>query len=67
MNEAWGCREYQSGDEYQILSLSEQALSSGLSPSAFRAQAFVGISETIDLKIQSVLAHESQVQNFTEQ
>jgi LmbE family N-acetylglucosaminyl deacetylase len=45
----------------------EQALPGGLSPSAFRAQAFVDISETIDLKIQSVLAHESQVQNFTEQ
>lgn len=45
----------------------EQALPGGLSPLAFRAQAFVDISETIDLKIQSVLAHESQVQNFTEQ
>ena len=45
----------------------EQALPGGLSPSAFRGQAFVDISETIDLKIQSVLAHESQVQNFTEQ
>jgi len=44
-----------------------QALPGGLSPSAFRAQAFADISETIDLKIQSVLAHESQVQNFTEQ
>jgi len=45
----------------------EQALPGGLSPLTFRAQAFVDISETIDLKIQSVLAHESQVQNFTEQ
>lgn len=45
----------------------EQALPGGLSPLAFRAQAFVDISETIDLKIKSVLAHESQVQNFTEQ
>lgn len=45
----------------------EQALPGGLSPLAFRAQAFVDISETIDLKIQSVLAHESQVQNFTGQ
>ena len=44
----------------------EQALPGGLSPLAFRAQAFVDISDTIDLKIQSVLAHESQVQNFTE-
>jgi len=45
----------------------EQALPGGLSPSAFRGQAIVDISDTIDLKIQSVLAHESQVQNFTEQ
>lgn len=45
----------------------EQALPGGLSPLAFRAQAFVDISETIDLKVKSVLAHESQVQNFTEQ
>ena len=44
-----------------------QALPGGLSPSTFREQAFVDISETIDLKIQSVLCHESQVQNFTEQ
>jgi LmbE family N-acetylglucosaminyl deacetylase len=45
----------------------EQALPGGLSPSAFRAQAFVDISDTIELKIKSVLAHESQVQNFSEQ
>lgn len=43
-----------------------QALPGGLSPATFREQAFVDISETIDLKIQSVLAHESQVKNFTE-
>lgn len=45
----------------------EQALPGGLSPAAFRAQAFVDISATIDQKIESVLAHGSQVQNFTEQ
>ena len=43
-----------------------QALPGGLSPSTSREQAFVDISDTIDLKIQSVLCHESQVQNFTE-
>ncbi len=45
----------------------EQAIPSGLTPYAFRAQAFVDISDTIELKIKSVLAHESQVQNFSEQ
>jgi LmbE family N-acetylglucosaminyl deacetylase len=45
----------------------EQAFPGGLSPSVFRAQTFVDISETINLKIQSVLAHKSQVQSFTEQ
>jgi len=45
----------------------EQALPGGLSPGAFRAQAFVDISDTIELKIKSVLAHVSQIQNFSEQ
>lgn len=45
----------------------EQALPSGLTPYAFRAQAFVDVSDTMELKIKSVLAHESQVQNFSEQ
>lgn len=45
----------------------EQALPSGLTPFAFRPQTFVDISDTIEVKIKSVLAHESQVQNFTEQ
>lgn len=45
----------------------EQALPSGLVPYGFRAQAFVDISDTIELKIKSVLAHKSQVQNFSAQ
>ncbi|MFC2004676.1 PIG-L deacetylase family protein [Chloroflexota bacterium] len=45
----------------------EQALPSGLTPYGFRAQAFVDVSDTIELKIESVLAHQSQVQNFSEQ
>ena len=45
----------------------EQALPSGLTPYAFRAQAFVDISDTLDTKIESVLAHDSQVQSFSEQ
>ncbi|MFC1964498.1 PIG-L deacetylase family protein [Chloroflexota bacterium] len=44
----------------------EQAFPGGLSPFPFRAQAFVDISETIDLKIKSVIAHDSQFQHFTE-
>ncbi len=45
----------------------EQALPSGLTPYAFRPQAFVDISDTIELKIKSVSAHQSQVQSFSEQ
>ena len=45
----------------------EQALPSGLTPYAFKAQVFVDISDTIETKIKSVLAHNSQVQNFSEQ
>jgi len=45
----------------------EQALPSGLTPYGFRAQAFVDISDTIELKIKSVSAHQSQIQSFSEQ
>jgi len=45
----------------------EQAIPSGITPYAFRPQAFVDISDTIEIKIKSVLAHESQVQSFSEQ
>lgn len=45
----------------------EQALPSGLTPYGFRPQVFVDISDTIELKKESVLAHQSQVQNFSEQ
>jgi len=44
----------------------EQVLPSGLTPYTFRAQAFVDISDTIETKIKSVLAHDSQVQRFSE-
>lgn len=44
----------------------EQALPSGLTPYTFKAQAFVDISDTVETKIKSVLAHTSQVQNFSE-
>lgn len=43
----------------------EQALPSGLTPFAFRPQVFVDISDTIELKIKSVLAHDSQVKSFS--
>lgn len=45
----------------------EPALPSGLTPFAFRPQMFIDISDTIELKIKSVLAHNSQFQNFSEQ
>jgi len=45
----------------------EQALPSGLTPYTFKAQTFVNISDTVETKIKSVLAHTSQVQNFSEQ
>ena len=48
------------------LYMCEQGLPSGLTPYGFRAQAFVNISDTMELKIKSVLAHDSQVQNFSE-
>ena len=39
----------------------EQEIPSGITPYAFKAQAFVDISGVIDTKIKAVLAHESQV------
>lgn len=44
----------------------EQALPGGITPYGFNPQVFVDISDTIDTKIKGVLAHESQVQNFSE-
>ena len=38
----------------------EQEIPSGVTAGAFRAQAFVDISDVIDLKTKAVLAHESQ-------
>ena len=52
---------------YCSLYMYEQALPSGLTPYAFKAQAFVDISDTIETKIKSVLAYDSQVQSFSEQ
>jgi len=45
----------------------EQALPSGITPYVFRPQVFVDISDTIETKIKSVLAHDSQVRIFSEQ
>jgi LmbE family N-acetylglucosaminyl deacetylase len=45
----------------------EQAIPGGITPYSFNPQIFVDISDTIDVKIKSVLAHKSQVQNFSEQ
>ncbi|MFC1900290.1 PIG-L deacetylase family protein [Chloroflexota bacterium] len=45
----------------------EQAIPSGITPSVFTPQAYVDISNTIEIKLKSVLAHESQYQNFSEQ
>ena len=45
----------------------EQALPSGLTPYSFRAQVFVDISDTIEIKIKSVSAHQSQIQKYGEQ
>jgi len=39
----------------------DQALPSGITPYVFRPQVFVDISDTIETKIKSVLAHASQV------
>ena len=40
----------------------EQTVPGGIVPDAFRAQSFVDISETIDVKMSSVIAHKSQVE-----
>ena len=40
----------------------EQTVPGGIVPYAFRAQAFVDISETIDAKMDSVMVHKSQVE-----
>ena len=45
----------------------EQALPSGLTPYAFKAQVFIDISDTIETKIKSVSAYQSQVQKYGEQ
>jgi len=39
----------------------EQTIPGGIVPYGFRAQSFVDISEVIDTKIDSIMAHESQV------
>ncbi len=43
-----------------------QQIPSGITPHAFRAQAFVDISEMLDIKIKAVLAHESQAIKYGE-
>lgn len=43
-----------------------QQIPSGITPYAFKAQAFVDISEVIDIKIKAILAHESQVVKYGE-
>lgn len=45
----------------------EQALPSGLTPYAFRAQVFVDISDTMETKTRAISAYESQIQKFGEQ
>jgi len=45
----------------------EQALPSGLTPYAFRAQAFVDISDTMEAKSRAISVHQSQVEKFGEQ
>jgi LmbE family N-acetylglucosaminyl deacetylase len=39
----------------------EQTIPGGVVPYAFQPQLFIDITDTIDSKIKSVLAHESQV------
>ena len=45
----------------------DQALPSGLTPDTFKAQAFVDISDTIEPKMRSISAHESQAEIYGEQ
>ena len=44
----------------------EQAFPSGLTPHAFRVQSFMDISDTMETKIRSVSAYQSQVQKYGE-
>lgn len=44
----------------------EQTIPGGIVPYAFRAQSFVNISEVIDIKINSITAHKSQVKENNE-
>ena len=44
----------------------EQQIPSGITPYAFRAQAFVDISELMDTKIKAIMAHESQAAKYGE-
>ena len=45
----------------------EQAIPSGITPFGFKPNMFVDISDVIDKKIESVLAHQSQVKNFSKE
>ncbi len=45
----------------------EQALPSGVTPYAFRTQAFVDISNTFEIKMRSLSAYQSQAQKYGEQ
>ena len=45
----------------------DQALPSGITPYVFRPQVFVDISDTIETKIEGVLAHDSQVKTLGDQ
>ena len=42
----------------------DQGLSSGFTPYVFKAQTFVDISDTMELKIKSISAHKSQVEHY---
>ncbi|MFC1992261.1 PIG-L deacetylase family protein [Chloroflexota bacterium] len=42
----------------------EQEIPSGITPAAFRAQAFVDISDVIDIKMQAIMAHKSQFSKY---
>ncbi len=44
----------------------DQGLSSGFTPDVFKAQSFVDISDTMELKIKSISAHKSQVEHYGE-
>jgi len=42
----------------------DQGLPSGLNPYAFKAQAFMDISETMEIKVKGISAHKSQVEKY---